>query len=222
MVEKEVIGPGIVVYKNALTKDLCLAERLEAALEKEGSRFKWSGARVAYHNTDTNHRNCQDFKYTKQSLGEIDEYSEDLALIHDQVTDVLLECLKDYSSKYSVQIGWVGALNVVRYGPGEKFNRHADDGEPYRCTVSTVGYINDDYEGGDLYFDAFDITYTPNAGDFVIFPSSYIYTHASLPIINGIKYAIVTMTDRSSFAHHNDSPVYHTMEEREKRGLPPR
>ncbi len=73
MVEKEVIGPGIVVYKNALTKDLCLAERLEAALEKEGSRFKWSGARVAYHNTDTNHRNCQDFKYTKQSLGEIDE-----------------------------------------------------------------------------------------------------------------------------------------------------
>lgn len=220
MFEKEVIGPGIVVYKNAFTEDMRLVERLENSLNKEGSRFKWSGAQVGYHKSELDHRNCQDFKYTREYLGEIDEYSEDLALMHDECTSVLVQCLSDYGSAYAVEVSWIGAFNVVKYGPGDKFNTHSDDGEPYRCTVSTVGYFNDDYVGGALHFKYFDLTYTPKAGELVIFPSSYIYAHAALPVVSGIKYSLVVMTDRSKFAHYEDSPIYHTVEERQKRGLP--
>lgn len=220
MFEKEVIGTGIVVYKNALPKELNFIERLEASLTKENSPFQWEGSRVGYFQSDLDHRNCQDFKYNKETLGELNENSQDLALIHDQVKDSLKACLEDYSRAYLIRVEWIGAFNMVKYGPGEKFNVHSDDGEPYRCTVSAVGYFNDDYEGGELYFKFFDLTYKPEAGDFIIFPSSYVYAHASVPVKEGIKYATVIMTDRSSFAHHNDSPIYHTVEEREKRGLP--
>jgi hypothetical protein len=217
--DKEIIGPGIVAYKNALPKEWDLIERLEASLTKDDSSFKWQGAKVGYFESNLDHRNCQDFKYTGTSLGEETEHSKDLYLIHDQVHTSLRKCLDDYGHDYQVQVEWIGAFNMVKYGPGEKFNVHSDDGEPYRCTISAVGYLNDDYSGGDLYFNHFDLTYTPRAGDFVIFPSSYIYSHASIPVTEGVKYATVVMTDRSSFAHFNDSPVYHSVEEREKRGV---
>lgn len=219
MLEKEVIGTGIVAYKNALPKEWELINRLEASLTKDDSPFKWQGAKVGYFESNLDHRNCQDFKYTDDSLGDVNEYSQDLYAIHTQVKDSLRACLDDYGRDYQIRVDWIGAFNMVKYGPGEKFNAHSDDGEPYRCTISAVGYINDDYEGGELYFNYFDLTYKPRAGDFVIFPSSYIYSHASIPVTQGIKYATVVMTDRSSFAHFNDSPVYHPVEEREKRGV---
>jgi predicted 2-oxoglutarate/Fe(II)-dependent dioxygenase YbiX len=61
-----------------------------------------------------------------------------------------------------------------------------------------VLYVNDNYEGGEIYFPRFDLEVKPEAGDLVIFPSTYIYEHASKPIISGTKYAIVIMTDYNS------------------------
>jgi hypothetical protein len=55
--------------------------------------------------------------------------------------------------------------------------------------------LNDDYEGGELYFPRFDLTIKPKKGDIIISPSNYIYEHASQDMINGTKYAVVVMTD---------------------------
>lgn len=215
-----VVETGIVVYKNAINKDWNLIDRLEASLDRDDSPFKWRGSKVGFFEDNQSHRNCQDFIYEPKTLGEANEYSSDLITIHSQVHDSLRNCLNDYSSRYGVSINWIGSFNMVKYGPGEKFNVHSDDGDPYRCTVSAVGYINNNYKGGELYFNHFDLTYKPEAGDLILFPSSYIYSHASIPVTEGIKYAIVIMTDRSSFAHYDESPIYHSVEEREKRGLP--
>ncbi len=212
--EKTIVGPGIVAYKNAIKKEWNLIDRLETALGDESKSIKWRGARVGYFETDDSHRNCQDFIYTKDMLGERNSENSDLMDIHDNVYSAIRECLDDYQTMYTVNINFIGAFNMVKYGPGEKFNAHSDDGEPYRCTVSTVGYINDDYDGGDLYFDKFDINVKPEAGDLILFPSSYIYSHASIPVKSGIKYAIVCMTDWSDYAHRNDSPIYKTVDSR--------
>lgn len=217
--EKQVLMPGVVVYKNAIPKEWNLIERYETALTKPDSRFKWHGAEVGYGDRTESHRNCQDFKYKAEHLGEIDEYSKDLADMHNLISTSIWNCLDDYSRDYRILVKYMEAINVVKYGPGEYFNYHSDDGEPYRCTVSTVAYINDDYEGGELDFSFFDLTWKPEAGDMIVFPSSYLYAHASLPIKNGTKYSLVTMTDRNEFAHYNDSPIYHNMETRQQRGL---
>jgi hypothetical protein len=58
-----------------------------------------------------------------------------------------------------------------------------------------VAYVNDDYEGGELYFPRFNLTLKPKKGDVMVFPSTYIYEHASNNMISGTKYAIVIMTD---------------------------
>jgi hypothetical protein len=217
--ESQVVGPGIIVYKNAIPKELDLINRLESALSNSDSPFQWRGSRVGFFKSELDHRNCQDFIYTKEQLGEPTEYSKDLIKIHEEVEKSLRACMDDYTPRYHIGIKWFGAFNMVKYGPGEKFNVHSDDGDPYRCTVSCVAYINDNYTGGDLYFNHLDLKIKPEAGDLILFPSSYIYSHASIPVEEGVKYAIVIMTDRNEFAHRNDSPIYYSMEEQSKYGL---
>jgi hypothetical protein len=208
MIEKNIVAPGIVVYKNAIPVELNLIQRYEDALSKNDSRFAWEDAQVGYGDLENEHRNCKDFKYKVENLGKEDEESQDLIRMHNQISSILRSCLDDYCAIYGLEVSYQEAINVVKYGPNEFFNVHSDDGEPYRCTVSTVGYINDDYDGGELWFNHFDVKIKPQAGDLVISPSAYVYSHASLPVLSGTKYALVTMFDRSEFAHKKDSPVY--------------
>lgn len=218
--ERQIVAPGIVVYKNAIPVELNIPERLEKSLTMEGSPFFWHEAKVGYFEDNKDHRNCHDFKYKKEELFHAsDVYKQDLELMHDQIKASLRACLDDYGQLYGVTINYIEAFNMVRYGPGEKFNVHSDDGDPYRCTVSAVGYPNDNYTGGELWFDKFDVKIKADAGDFVLAPSSFIYSHASLPVESGTKYSIVIMTDRNEFAHRADSPVYYDMDYRAKHGV---
>ena len=212
--DKEVVYPGIVMYKNAIPKELDFVNRVEASLDREDSPYKWVGARVGYFEENLDHRNCQDFKYKRDSIGEENEYNKDLLLLHDQLTQSMQECLADYAQMYGVVVRYQEAINLVKYGPGQKFNHHSDDGDPYRCTVSVVGYPNDNYDGGELDFQHFQLKLKPEAGTFVVFPSAYIYAHASLPVQNGIKYSVVVMNDRNELGHRTDSPLYYPVEER--------
>jgi predicted 2-oxoglutarate/Fe(II)-dependent dioxygenase YbiX len=208
MLEKNIVSPGIVVYKNAFPESLDLINRYEFALRNEDSRFTWQDAQVGYGDLENEHRNCKDFKYKAEHLSDKDEDSADLVAMHKEITKIIRECLNDYCAMYGVVVEYQEAINVVKYGPNEFFNVHSDDGEPYRCTISTVGYLNDNYDGGELWFNFFDVKIKPEAGDLVVSPSAFIYSHASLPVTSGTKYALVTMFDRTEFAHIKDSPVY--------------
>jgi predicted 2-oxoglutarate/Fe(II)-dependent dioxygenase YbiX len=129
--------------------------------------------------------------------------------LHNNVIRQLKIVLEHYKPlNYIAEISYFEAINFVKYGPGQFFKTHTDDGDPYRCTVSAVGYPNDDYEGGELKFPIFKLTYKPKAGDLVVFPSAYAYAHSSEPVTNdAVKYSLVIMTDRNNFANRKDSPV---------------
>jgi hypothetical protein len=109
----------------------------------------------------------------------------------------------DYAKYWGINVVYYEAFNFVKYeGAGTHFNIHADHGPAYNCTVSAVIYINDDYEGGDLKFPRLDnLVYKPRVGDIAVFPSNYIYEHASLPMESGTKYCVVIMTDINDLGH---------------------
>lgn len=53
-------------------------------------------------------------------------------------------------------------------------------------------YINDDYTGGNIRFNAFDYTYHPKPGDLICFPSDHRNIHTAEPVTSGFRYAIVS------------------------------
>jgi predicted 2-oxoglutarate/Fe(II)-dependent dioxygenase YbiX len=102
----------------------------------------------------------------------------------------------DYGRYWGVGMMAYEAFNFVKYeGAGTHFKIHADHGPTYVTTVSIVVYLNDDYEGGEIWFPRFDLTHKPKAGDIVVFPSTYIYEHASQDMVSGTKYSVVIMSD---------------------------
>jgi hypothetical protein len=88
---------------------------------------------------------------------------------------------------------------LVRWLPGQYQNPHADkelhEGEnrgkpndfPY-YDIAGLFYINDDYEGGELYFPNQGIQFKPKRGAAYFFPGDMNYIHGVTEVISGIRY----------------------------------
>ena len=88
---------------------------------------------------------------------------------------------------------------IVRWLPGQRQQPHADkelhEGEgrgkpndfPY-YDIAGLFYINDDYEGGELYFPNQGIQFKPKAGSAYFFPGDMNYIHGVTEIKSGIRY----------------------------------
>jgi hypothetical protein len=196
----EVINPalGINIYRGAIskTKGKEYIDVLESKLNGQTS-YSWGGAQVTNSaEVDIRARNAKDFKFNSVGLGPRNEENSELYDIHEQIFKAVKMCVDDYGSYWGVGMNSYEAFNFVKYeGPGTHFKIHADHGPTYVTTVSIVVYLNDDYEGGELWFPRFDLSLKPLAGDIAVFPSTYIYEHASQDMINGTKYSVVIMSD---------------------------
>lgn len=199
------LGLGLNIYKNAIDIKNCnnYINILESTLNGQ-TEYRWSEAQVTNSTKPIKlARDCSDFKYKPESLGDRNENNYQLLDMHKEIYDILKSCIDDYAMYWGISINYYEAFNFVKYeGSGQQFRIHADHGPNYACTVSAVIYLNDNYEGGELYFPRLDkLTYKPNVGDIAVFPSNYIYEHASLDMIEGTKYCVVIMTDLNDNAH---------------------
>lgn len=51
--------------------------------------------------------------------------------------------------------------------------------------ISTVLFLNDDFEGGEFVFPAWNISIKPEPGLFIAFPSTHHYLHGVQPVTSG-------------------------------------
>lgn len=56
--------------------------------------------------------------------------------------------------------------------------------------LSSVIYLNDDYEGGELYFPDHGIEIKPEAGDFMTWPGNGWYQHGVKEVSGGVRYTL--------------------------------
>lgn len=135
-------------------------------------------------------------------------FDDDLEISHQFNDDSLFICqsLKDVLVKYIEDInlpsltGWDGYLDIRynRYQPGTTMHWHADrvqemfDGERKGIpTLSVVGLLNDDFEGGEFtMFEDYKIKL--KTGDVLIFPSTFMYIHQVTPVVTGTRYSWVS------------------------------
>jgi predicted 2-oxoglutarate/Fe(II)-dependent dioxygenase YbiX len=201
---------GIQLYKNAISKEECkkIIDLIEGEVAKNLPKLAWNGAHVngpAEHGlkgAPVGHaRNCYDIKFKKEALGSFYPKTKELETAYDLVDQGLTKCVKHYEKIWNIGISYKEAFNFVKYLPGEYFKIHTDHGPYYTCTLSAVIYLNDDYVGGELDFTRHNITLKPDAGDIILFPSNFVYEHASLNVSSGTKYSVVVMMDYNDRFH---------------------
>lgn len=215
----EYLYPGIIVYRDVFTKELDLINRLEGILANESSDNQWKQATTGYATLEKSYRDCYDFKIKKNTDNPEGKTESKLMLekIWEDAKAVQVAPVEHYRAGFGIaELKYWEAFNFIKYGPGQHFDVHSDHGYSYVSTLSSVGYINDDYEGGELYFDKINLKIKPRAGDLYLFPSSFIYSHAAMPVISGMKYSIVTMLDYHEAPH---TPRYREIEKEFSEGF---
>ena len=213
--EKEDLGNGIICYRGVIKKEFDLINRLESTLgsvagygelSSEGKRYHWMPAYVGYQQLIPEYRDCVDFKFKKTDIQHID--TKESIIFQDMwqnVYDAQYAAVEDYRRIFGLSdLKYWEAFNFIKYGPGQHFQEHHDHGFSYNCTVSLVAYVNDDYDGGELYFRLQNLNIKPKAGDLYIFPSNFMYPHRAMPVHSGTKYSIVTMLDYNKKFHTPD------------------
>lgn len=90
-----------------------------------------------------------------------------------------------------------GVGTIQRQYEGAPLNEHVDSQSEPTVAYAVVAYINDDYEGGELYFPKLGLEIKPHAGSVIIFPSSDIYLHGvKSPKSGPIRYALPAFVHR--------------------------
>ena len=70
--------------------------------------------------------------------------------------------------------------------------------------LSTVLFLNDDFEGGDFVFPELKVRVRPEPGMLVCFPSTHEYLHGVEPVTKGTRYSIVNWMTVKGFPSMED------------------
>jgi predicted 2-oxoglutarate/Fe(II)-dependent dioxygenase YbiX len=76
--------------------------------------------------------------------------------------------------------------HIARFEAGAEMHEHFDASRPN--DIATLIYLNDDYEGGEIYFPEYDVAIKPGAGDLVFFPDNPAFIHGVKVIKSGVRY----------------------------------
>lgn len=130
------------------------------------------------------------------------------------VEEAKYQCLLRYMEIFPISyknIWWKVKGHIVGYGPNVYLGVHSDTSADYlyglphpsdqlatRNTLSCIVYINSsvdspdevgemNFTGGEHNFDFLQITYKPNRGDILMFPSNFIASHEVKPTTAGLR-----------------------------------
>ena len=184
---------GVCVYRNAIINPSEIIEASELLNISTDSRGNWNQSTVI----DTDGKvfvsdiRTNKLMTTPTPTQRGDESSAEVMLAN-KINEYILPCVQNFAAKFGLSIKFQSTqgYQILKYAIGEHYVSHLDDGEKTRRYASAVAYLNDDYEGGELYFQDLNFTYQPVAGDVVIFPSGAPFRHEAKPVISGIKYSI--------------------------------
>ena len=109
---------------------------------------------------------------------------------------------------------YADTVQLVLWSEGIHMPAHADnanpDGSPHGMAwrnFSSIVYLNDDYDGGELYFTALDAYIKPKAGMLVAFTAGFHHEHAVLKVTRGER---LTMPAFYTYERHKADFFIHS------------
>ena len=147
--------------------------------------------------------------YHNSASDESFTYDDDLYIRYlddGEDNSILMEAIKNSLISYfnALQFDWFASwsgysrVRLNKYSHNTRMRKHFDGiksvfdgtrrGDP---TLSVLGALNDDYEGGELIFWN-DTKIELKAGSLLVFPSTFMYPHSVNPVTKGTRYSYVS------------------------------
>jgi len=185
----KIIAGAVYIYEGACENWADIISSTEQESQKEGSRAIFEKATTLNGDTEGRRKN-KVIAITQLAM----QGNETFRQIHNYFGLLLEEYLKPYSQVFDCTYSLHEDYGLLKYegSTADHYDAHYDGGPSTGRWISAILYLNDDYEGGEVEFVAFNEKYKPKAGTLILFPSNYAYTHIAHPVTKGTKYAIVT------------------------------
>ncbi len=193
---KKELAPGIFIYSDVLENHETLIQDIEEGML--GAKKNWVQSQIKqYEDVEVNTKSRDTLTLgVPYSNSIVDDFSNVSAAFNSSLSNIFFSGFNvaelDYKSEHQVETEWHDQYSILKYGAGQKFVNHIDDHKDYHRRISLVYYINDNYTGGEIVFPRFGISYKPKANELLIFPSTYVYNHSVLPVIEGTRYSVVS------------------------------
>jgi Rps23 Pro-64 3,4-dihydroxylase Tpa1-like proline 4-hydroxylase len=129
------------------------------------------------------------------------------------VSRIIEECLRHIGSRLELTDPvYPETVILAAIGTGGHHSRHADNcrqneqGDwvvnhtPHR-DISAICYLNEEFDGGEIFFEEAQMTVEPRRGLLVAFPSDAAHVHEVLPVRGGVRYTMpIWFTKQQRFA----------------------
>jgi hypothetical protein len=196
--EYEILKDQIVYFPNAIPNYQEIVDHIESLDTKS-----ITGWHTWYAGHEDKHV-YGEIKYMKRSFYNEDDSdkAEKCKFVIESLCNYISECAVQYGEIFDLSKDYIKyaidvlkndktTIGVNKYNEGEHMGPHVDLNDTNKYLQYTVVvYLNDDYEGGELYFPNHDIRLKPKSGSIAMYPSGDPYTHQSLKVIKGRKMLI--------------------------------
>ncbi len=107
----------------------------------------------------------------------------------------IIKRITEVSESISKENLYLTPIEGLINSSNEGMPAHFDDSPENTKNKTHYGlvlYLNDNYDGGEIYYPKLNIEYKPKSGDIIIHPGTEEYMHGVRDISNGTRYAITT------------------------------
>lgn len=105
------------------------------------------------------------------------------------INNLLYDKGSEYLKYFNIKDWETSEISISKYFTGKQMGPHTDSYKDQdNSLITVILYLNDNYEGGDLFFPEQNLIIKPQSGSIIVFPSTFPFVHESKKIINGHKY----------------------------------
>lgn len=181
----DVLDNYIMVIKNIVPDELC-----DAILAEYSNSNDWGATVVGDGRPNKKIRNCDTIQMSQEFTI---KDSKERATLDVEVFKCAAKCIEEYNKKFvHAHVQEDTGYELLRYKKGEFYIQHVDSFLQAPRLVSCSMHLNDDYEGGEFAFFNRELKYKLNKGDVLMFPSTFMYPHEVMPVVEGTRYSIIT------------------------------
>ena len=200
LTEKEQLFPGLKIYEIGekaadilcgLTVNSCYKQWTTAAYAADDKRVPESMRYETFFLYEK-HKKCHPV--------------DPITRLASDVFDILDKAVSMYSTGYvairqlvpdEMDSSTPHRVAIMRSAVGNESTVHADQLPDHPRVVTAIMYLNDSYTdrnnsytGGEIVFNEIDVEVQPKAGQILVFPSNFLFSHIVKPVISGVRYSM--------------------------------
>lgn len=115
--------------------------------------------------------------------------------IDEKIYEYMKNLINEYQQEhpdFELEIQEDSGYELLKYEEGDFYVQHSDSFKEQPRALTVIMSMNNAYDGGEVALFNRELVYKMDAGDILVFPSSFMYPHEIMPVTSGTRFSLIT------------------------------